>query len=161
MGVINLGLLVDKIKRKLEGAGFIKNTDYASASKAGVVKIGSGVSVTSDGTISVSSQATLKIIDKDDISYSASAYQEIPFTLPADITKYHFVIISGRLWADAWDFGIIVPINTFLDNKRIGAVEMFSAQGSTKVISFNATNNNLRVSTPDAVSAGRLTVYLI
>ena len=52
MGVINLGLLVDKIKRKLEGAGFIKSTDYASASKAGVVKVGEGLSITEAGVLS-------------------------------------------------------------------------------------------------------------
>ena len=53
MGVINLGLLVDKIKRKLENSGFIKNTDYASASAAGVVKIGDNIDVTESGVISV------------------------------------------------------------------------------------------------------------
>lgn len=52
MGVINLGLLVDKIKRKLENSGFIKNTDYATASAAGVVKIGDNIDV-DDGVISV------------------------------------------------------------------------------------------------------------
>ena len=52
MGVINLGLLVEKIKKKLEGSGFIKNTDYATASAAGVVKIGDNIDV-DDGVISV------------------------------------------------------------------------------------------------------------
>lgn len=52
MGVINLGLLVEKIKRKLEDSGFIKNTDYATASAAGVVKIGDNIDV-DDGVISV------------------------------------------------------------------------------------------------------------
>lgn len=52
MGVINLGLLVDKIKRKLEGAGFIKSTDYASASAAGVVKVGTGLAISDAGVLS-------------------------------------------------------------------------------------------------------------
>ena len=52
MGVINLGLLVEKIKKKLEGSGFIKNTDYATASAAGVVMIGDNIDV-DDGVISV------------------------------------------------------------------------------------------------------------
>lgn len=52
MGVINLGLLVDKIAKKLEGAGFIKSTDYASASAAGVVKVGTGLSISDAGVLS-------------------------------------------------------------------------------------------------------------
>lgn len=43
MGVINLGLLVDKIKRKLEKSGFVKNTDYASAGTGGVIKVSSAL----------------------------------------------------------------------------------------------------------------------
>ena len=54
MGVINLGLLVEKIKRKLEDSGFIKSTDYASASAAGVVKVGDGLAITDAGVLSVS-----------------------------------------------------------------------------------------------------------
>ena len=54
MGVINLGLLVEKIKGKLESSGFIKNTDYASASAAGVVKVGTGLAITDAGVLSVS-----------------------------------------------------------------------------------------------------------
>ena len=58
MGVINLGLLVEKIKRKLEDSGFIKNTDYATASAAGVVKIGDNIDVTEAGVISVTFPAS-------------------------------------------------------------------------------------------------------
>lgn len=54
MGVINLGLLVTKIKRKLENSGFIKNTDYATASAAGVVKVGEGLAITDAGVLSAS-----------------------------------------------------------------------------------------------------------
>lgn len=39
MGVINLGILVEKIKRKLIGSGFVTGTDYATASTGGVVKV--------------------------------------------------------------------------------------------------------------------------
>ena len=38
MGVINLSILVEKIKRKLVQSGFVKNTDYATNDTAGVVK---------------------------------------------------------------------------------------------------------------------------
>lgn len=53
MGVINLGLLIEKIKGKLESSGFIKNTDYATASATGVVQIGDNVDVSSAGVVSV------------------------------------------------------------------------------------------------------------
>lgn len=38
MGVINLGALVEKLKKKLAASGFITSTDYASASTGGVIK---------------------------------------------------------------------------------------------------------------------------
>lgn len=38
MGVINLGALVEKLKKKLANSGFIKNTDYASGTTGGVIK---------------------------------------------------------------------------------------------------------------------------
>lgn len=58
MGVINLGLLVDKIKKKLENSGFIKNTDYASASAAGVIKAGDGLSVNATTGVATVPKAT-------------------------------------------------------------------------------------------------------
>lgn len=39
MGVINLGILVKKIMSKISGAGYIKDTDYASSSKGGTIKV--------------------------------------------------------------------------------------------------------------------------
>lgn len=41
MGVINLGALIEKLKTKLVASGFVKNTDYASSSKGGVIKTSS------------------------------------------------------------------------------------------------------------------------
>ena len=38
MGVINLGALVEKLRKKLSGDGFITSTDYASSSSGGVIK---------------------------------------------------------------------------------------------------------------------------
>lgn len=51
MGVINLGVLVEALKKKLAGT-FVKTTDYASKTKYGIVKIGDGITVSS-GKISV------------------------------------------------------------------------------------------------------------
>lgn len=41
MGVINLGALVEKLKKKLSGSGFITKTDYPSGDNAGVIKVDS------------------------------------------------------------------------------------------------------------------------
>ena len=38
MGVINLGVLVKKIMGKIAGAGYVKDTDYASSTKGGTIK---------------------------------------------------------------------------------------------------------------------------
>ena len=41
MGVINLGILVKKIMGKISGAGYVKDTDYASGTKGGTIKVDS------------------------------------------------------------------------------------------------------------------------
>ena len=64
MGVINLGLLVDKIKRKLLNSGFITSSDKASKSKFGIVKIGDGINV-SNGVISVTTSNNYSTIEKE------------------------------------------------------------------------------------------------
>lgn len=91
MGVINLGLLVDKIKRKLENAGFIKNTDYASATKAGVVKIGDNIDV-DDGVISVTFPAaggfTVDELWSGDLT---NAYVDITASLSHPVSDYKFL----------------------------------------------------------------------
>lgn len=90
MGVINLGLLVDKIKRKLENSGFIKNTDYASASAAGVVKVGTGLSITDAGVLSASSAGFTV-----DTIYSGSNESTNTFTFPTGKTlaSYTFILL--------------------------------------------------------------------
>lgn len=91
MGVINLGLLVEKIKRKLEDSGFIKNTDYASASAAGVVKVGEGLEISSAGVLS--STATGGGLE---LLYTAPDTPVTPateITLSDTISNYKFLII--------------------------------------------------------------------
>lgn len=60
MGVINLGWLITKLKNRgfltssdASAAGFIKNTDYATGTTGGVVKVAnsSGMSITTQGTL--------------------------------------------------------------------------------------------------------------
>lgn len=41
MGVINLGVLVKNIMSKISGAGYVKDTDYATSSKGGTIKVDS------------------------------------------------------------------------------------------------------------------------
>ena len=92
MGVINLGLLVEKIKRKLEDSGFIKNTDYATASAAGVVKIGDNIDVTEAGVISVTfptaSGFTVDELWSGDLT---NAYADITESLTHPISDYKFL----------------------------------------------------------------------
>lgn len=53
MGVINLGILVKKIMGKIAGAGYVKDTDYASISKGGTIKVDStyATDITSGGKL--------------------------------------------------------------------------------------------------------------
>ena len=94
MGVINLGLLIEKIKGKLESSGFIKNTDYASATKAGVVKIGNNVNVTSDGTISV----TIPEAGGADEIYSGDGSGTLEFNFPTgkSLSSYKYLVLCCK-----------------------------------------------------------------
>lgn len=53
MGVINLSILIEKVRRKLLKSGFVTNTDYASNDVAGVIKTASsfGTTVNSSGVL--------------------------------------------------------------------------------------------------------------
>ena len=94
MGVINLGLLVDKIKRKLESSGFIKNTDYASASAAGVVKVGDGLNISDSGVLSATQQAAGLTVDVLWTGNVTNEYLDITSALAHPITDYKFLAIS-------------------------------------------------------------------
>ena len=93
MGVINLGLLVDKIKRKLESSGFIKNTDYASASAAGVVKVGEGLAITDAGVLSATAQGGGGV----ELTEVWDGTGTIGYTFPTGktIADYNFLVIVG------------------------------------------------------------------
>lgn len=53
MGLVNLSILVERIKKKLLNSGFITNTDYASSSTGGVIKTDStyATDITSGGKL--------------------------------------------------------------------------------------------------------------
>lgn len=53
MGVINLRILIERIKNNLNKSGYVKNTDYATGSTAGVIIASNsyGLSVTSGGSL--------------------------------------------------------------------------------------------------------------
>ena len=94
MGVINLGLLVEKIKRKLEDSGFIKNTDYATASAAGVVKIGDNIDV-DDGVISVTFPASAGFTMDRLFDNNVAQGSENEYTLSAAYTGYKFLTVTS------------------------------------------------------------------
>lgn len=122
MGVINLGALVEKLKKKLSGAGFVTSTDYATASKGGVVKVGTtgGLQVSS-GTLKGKTLADAAayaaagddvVMTKGDMAYAGggggsasvdvlwngtpadaqSASTEL--TLEHDVTDYNIILVT-------------------------------------------------------------------
>ena len=94
MGVINLGLLVEKIKRKLEDSGFIKNTDYATASAAGVVKIGDNIDV-DDGVISVTFPTSAGFTMDKIFDGNVAQGSETKYDLTAAYTGYKFLTVTS------------------------------------------------------------------
>ena len=67
MGVINLGILVEKIKRKLLQSGFVTNTDYASSDTAGVIKYNNTIGTT------VNVSGVLTGITRTDAQYASAS----------------------------------------------------------------------------------------
>lgn len=133
MGVINLGLLVDKIKRKLENAGFIKNTDYASATAAGVVKIGDNIDV-DDGVISVTFPAaggfTVDVLWTGNV---ISDYKNITAELAHPITDYKFLLVSYKSGVNVSPGQLLYVAN------------MSSDTNNSNYLHFGSNNINIRL----------------
>lgn len=73
MGLLNLSILVNRIKNHLQKDGYVKNTDYASSYTAGVVKVDStyATEITSGGKLKakeISSEAYSEANDSAFIS---------------------------------------------------------------------------------------------
>ena len=133
MGVINLGLLVDKIKRKLEGAGFIKSTDYASASAAGVVKVGEGLNITDAGVLSASGGSAGLTVDTIWIGQVTSDYKNITEALTHPITDYKFLLINYKSGVNVTPGQLLYVAN------------MADAALSSNYLYFGGNNVNIRL----------------
>ncbi len=146
MGVINLGLLVDKIKRKLENAGFIKNTDYASASKAGVVKVGSGLNINGSGVLSAAASGG---IDTLYTQPDTAVVIGTEITLSAAVSGYKALIVVIDSDDSSAGFSIILP--PAAPFKAVGlnyggtaAAYAFTVTDGTKMLCTSGTNTHLR-----------------
>ena len=143
MGVINLGLLVEKIKRKLEDSGFIKNTDYATASAAGVVKIGNNIDVTEAGVISVpdATESTKGVVSLSDIVSGGmeKIYEEE--STPKDSTS------SITLSKSSADYSAL-----FIVYKRSGAVFGTLCSAIQDVANYTSGVRLVTNKTPDTIA---------
>lgn len=83
---------------------FVKNTDIATASTVGIIKVGNGLNIANDGTLSVASQATpiISISNSgtitltDNTSYKITPTGNITFSLPTitDLTVVHKIEVE-------------------------------------------------------------------
>ena len=133
MGVINLGLLVEKIKRKLEDSGFIKNTDYASASAAGVVKVGSGLNISESGVLSAAAQAAGLTVDVLWTGNVSNDYLDITSALSHPITDYKFLAISFNSGSNVMPGQLL-----YVDN-------MSTATNNSNYLYYGTNNCNIRL----------------
>lgn len=105
MGVINLSVLVDKIKRKLINGGFITSSDKASKSKFGIVKIGDGITV-DNGKISVSaSGGTVSLYHWDGSTQSINTEYPLSVNVPDGAKVVLFLLKNTDYpWISGWGF---------------------------------------------------------
>lgn len=133
MGVINLSVLVDKIKRKLVSGGFITSSDKASKSKFGIVKIGDGINVSS-GTISVAAQGgTVSLYHYT--SGDQNVNTDIAFTTPMpEGTKTVLFLGQGTSYPWITGFGFVDPNLTIPDAATGWTTQMTGYTGAPTVL---------------------------
>lgn len=116
MGVINLSILVEKIKRKLIGSGFITADDIASTTSVGVIKVSSSTgtttgvggvlqgigknldSYTSGSNAMLISKATIENIKEDVTARSLVGIAQAQITEPTAGTYTVKLTYDGAAW---------------------------------------------------------------
>ena len=97
MGVINLGVLVKKIMGKIAGAGYVKDTDYASSTKGGTIKVDStyATDITSGGKLKAKEIAAEAYAEANDAAFISKATLDNLITAGA--------IGGGMTWTKIWE----------------------------------------------------------
>lgn len=138
MGVVNLSILIEKLKKALSGE-YVKKTDKASASAFGVVKVGNNISVSSgkisvpvasdstagvvkigsglainDGTVSVTASGGMTM----DELYNGNVVQgtETQYDLAHPYTDYKFLCLVTASGANTTAGGIMAVANLSTGN---------------------------------------------
>lgn len=132
MGVINLSILVEKLRKKLSG-DFVKKTDYATKTKFGVVKIGDGISV-NGGKISVeSSGGSVTLYHYTEGSQAVNT--DINFSTPLPTgTKYVVFTSQGSSYPWITGFGIVNPNMTVPAEATGWTTQMVGYTGAPTVL---------------------------
>ena len=97
MGVINLGALVEKLKKKLAGSGFITKTNYASGTTGGVIKTDStyATDITTGGKLKSTTIAAASYSEANSAAFISKG------TLDALITAG--IIGGGMTWTKLFE----------------------------------------------------------
>ena len=170
MGVINLGALVEKLKKKLAGSGFVTKTDYATASTGGVVKVGTtgGLQVSS-GTLKGKTLADATayaaagddvVMTKGDMEYvggggggAVQVYSGDPvtietnkeITLSEDVSTKAFLIVQIRTLENRFATAVVSFAGTTIGSEsqsQVNAGYMAANAQSTLVLYCRLSANN-------------------
>ena len=99
MGVINLSILMKKIMGKIIGAGFIKDTSYASSTKGGTIKVDStyATDITSGGKLKAKEISAEDYSEANDAAFiSKATLDNVLAAQPAPAAGLTFTeILSG------------------------------------------------------------------
>ena len=183
MGVINLGLLVEKIKRKLEGSGFVKNTDYATSTTGGVIKTSStyGTAVTSGALKGATKTATQYESASDDMFVSKGTLDNLiaAGAIGGGMTWTKIYEGAGAA-SSSHDFASGVDalghklaiITTYNNDGRIGTAfgltEIVPAATNTATLALNRDNETLTITLartsftmPSNAGADNVIIYVL
>ena len=152
MGVINLGAIVEKLKAKMTGT-FITTTDYATTSKAGIVKVGSNLTMNGSShklDVPIAAADTLGVVKVGSglsiadgvLSASSAGFTETELfngstaltsdqTLTDKIANYKLL---ACVFADNYDehFTVMVPVSLV----TLGTTIFNGAIGTSYLINF-------------------------
>lgn len=134
MGVINLGILIKKIMGKISGAGYIKDTDYASSSKGGTIKVDStyATEVTSGGKLKAKEITAEAYSEANEAAFiSKATLDNVLAAQPASSGVIESIIDAGTGIEDTQSHNFTFPTGKTISDYDAIMIDWYAASQSS------------------------------